>query len=1075
MAYVETANLDGETNLKIRQALPQTAALLEAKDLNRWTATIECEPPNRHLYEFNGNLREQEKAPVALGPDQIFLRGAKLRNTHWAYGAVIYTGHESKFMKNSSPAPLKRSTVDKATNWQILWLFLLLIVLCLISAIASEVWNGRHLPRDWYLGLDELSANNFGYNLLTFIILYNNLIPISLLVTIEVVRFIQAGFISMDLDMYFEETDTPAVARTSNLNEELGQVKYILSDKTGTLTKNVMDFKSCSVAGEVYPLETLELMKVSRLLETRKLKQGNHEHILFMEHFMVLLSSCHTVIPERDATTGNIVYHAASPDERALVRGAAELGYVFTQRTPTTMTVDALGQEQVFEVLHVLEFTSQRKRMSLILRNAEGKIMLYSKGADTVIYERLAPNQQFKSVTLNHLEMFATQGLRTLCCAVAEIDPVFYESWKETYHKASIALHDRENKLDEASNLIERNLTLLGATAIEDKLQDQVPETISALQSADIAVWILTGDKQETAINIGYACKLLTPQMVLIIVNEPSLDTTREMILRHISEFGDALRKLNDCGLIIDGTSLKYALSSDMRRDFLDLCISCRAVICCRVTPMQKAEVVELLTQSTGSVTLAIGDGANDVAMIQKAHVGVGISGQEGMQAVCASDYAIAQFKFLRKLLFVHGSWCYHRMCKLILYSFYKNICLYIIELWYAIWSAWSGQTLFERWCIGLYNVIFTVLPPLALGLFDRICSAETMLKYPGLYKMSQDSETFNVKTFWFWVINSILHSILLFWLPASAMSHDVAWGNGRDGGYLMLGNMVYTYVVVTVCLKAGLEMNCWTVFSHLAIWGSISCWFLFFLFYSALWPVIPVAPDMAQMASITFSSPVFWFGLFLFPFIALLGDLLYKVIHTTLFKSLAEDIRESEIKEDDPGKVLLKATKQRWWHSLLCCGGGSTVHPELPRGSETNNTPHLAPAESAPNRNALSHSHHAPNYGTLHALSRQRHPGDFDDESTPLIGGFRVTQMHVISMPPHQQFLLTETARLLKNVKNVFRRTTPGDLEVELSHGYAFSQEEHGAVSQSEVIRAYDTSIPKPGAHGLPPVLPRF
>lgn len=164
---------------------------------------------------------------------------------------------------------------------------------------------------------------------------------------------------------------------------------------------------------------------------------------------------------------------------------------------------------------------------------------------------------------------------------------------------------------------------------------------------------------------------------------------TRECMARHSADFGEHLRKENNVALIIDGTTLKFALSCDCRSDFLDLCISCKVVICCRVSPMQKAEVVDLVTTNTKSVTLAIGDGANDVAMIQKANVGVGISGAEGLQAACASDYSIAQFRFLKRLLLVHGAWNYSRICKLILYSFYKNVCLYVIELWFAIYSGW--------------------------------------------------------------------------------------------------------------------------------------------------------------------------------------------------------------------------------------------------------------------------------------------------------------------------------------------------------------------------------------------------
>lgn len=258
-------------------------------------------------------------------------------------------------------------------------------------------------------------------------------------------------------------------------------------------------------------------------------------------------------------------------------------------------------------------------------------------------------------------------------------------------------------------------------------------------------------------------------------------------------DLGDNLCKQNDIALIIDGKTLNYTLNCELRTDFIKLCVSCKVVICCRVSPLQKAEVVEYVTKFTKSVTLAIGDGANDVAMIQKAHVGVGISGVEGLQAACASDYSIAQFRFLLRLLLVHGAWNYTRMCKLILYSFYKNICLYVIELWFAIYSGWSGQILFERWSIGLYNVFFTALPPLAMGLFDKACSADIMLKHPGLYKPSQNGELFNVKVFWIWVLNGMLHSAILFWMPLLMAEHDNVWMNGKDGGYLVLGNFVYT------------------------------------------------------------------------------------------------------------------------------------------------------------------------------------------------------------------------------------------------------------------------------------------
>ncbi|XP_056012392.1 probable phospholipid-transporting ATPase IA isoform X3 [Ostrea edulis] len=934
MCYIETSNLDGETNLKIRQGLPQTSKLLTHSDLLDLSGTVECELPNRHLYDFVGNIRPSGRMAIPLGPDQLLLRGAMLRNTKWIFGIVIYTGHDSKLMLNSTSAPLKRSHVEKATNIQILFLFGVLLFLALASTIANKVWTSWHVNKDWYLGYQDSPPSNFGYNFLTFIILYNNLIPISLQVTLEVVKFIQAIFINWDLDMYHAETDTPAMARTSNLNEELGQVKYIFSDKTGTLTRNIMEFKKCSIAGIAYGCGEDEVDGFNDPTLTENLKRS-HVTAPVIREFLTLMSVCHTVVPEKNGVDDAIEYQASSPDEGALVKGAKELGFFFKTRTPDAVTVEVNGQDEVYEILNVLEFTSTRKRMSVVVRTPTGEIKLFCKGADTVIYERLDDKQMYSDITIQHLEEFASLGLRTLCIASANVAEEFYDEWKHTYYKASTSLQNRDKKLEEAAELIERNLTLLGATAIEDKLQEGVPETISSLSKADIKIWVLTGDKQETAINIGYSCQLLTQGMPLLIINEHSLDGTRETLRKHVQDFGDLLCKENDVGLIIDGQTLdyifptheclktpikkmlgrkktlKYGLSCDCRKDFLDLAVSCKAVICCRVSPLQKAEIVDLVKDSVKSITLAIGDGANDVGMIQAAHVGVGISGVEGLQAACASDYAIAQFRFLSKLLLVHGAWSYARLCKLILYSFYKNICLYVIEFWFAIMNGFSGQILFERWSIGFYNVIFTAAPPLAMGLFDRICSSESMMKFPALYKSSQNAELFNTKVFWMWIFNSLFHSILLFWLPVLALQQDIAFSNGQSGGYLFLGNFVYTYVVVTVCLKAGLETSAWTWLTHLAIWGSIASWFLFLLVYSHIYMIVDLAPEMLGM-DLVYGCSIFWMGLLLIPCICLIRDVAWKVYKRTMHKTLKEEVQEKEKLHEDPTPVVIRMTKKR-------------------------------------------------------------------------------------------------------------------------------------------------------------------
>ncbi|XP_030002023.1 probable phospholipid-transporting ATPase IA isoform X7 [Sphaeramia orbicularis] len=965
MCYIETSNLDGETNLKIRQGLQMTADIKDIDSLMRLSGRMECESPNRHLYEFVGNIRLDGHSTVPLGPDQILLRGAQLRNTQWVHGVVVYTGHDTKLMQNSTRPPLKLSNVERITNFQILVLFGCLLAISLVCSIGQTIWKYQYGNDAWYMDLNspDGGAANFGLNFLTFIILFNNLIPISLLVTLEVIKFIQAFFINWDTDMLYEPTNTPAMARTSNLNEELGQVKYIFSDKTGTLTCNVMQFKKCTIAGVAYGHSTHSSDEAGfndpSLLENL---QSNHPTAAVILEFMTMMAICHTAVPER--TDGKITYQAASPDEGALVRAARNLGFVFSGRTPDSVIVEMLGTEERYELLHVLEFTSTRKRMSVIMRTPSGKIRLYCKGADTVIYDRLADSSRYKEITLKHLEQFATEGLRTLCFAVADISESSYQQWQEVHHRACTSLQNRALKLEESYELIEKNLQLLGATAIEDKLQDKVPETIETLMKADIKIWILTGDKQETAINIGHSCKLLTKNMGMLVINEDTLDATRETLSYHCGMLGDALYKENDFALIIDGKTLKYALTFGVRQYFLDLALSCKAVICCRVSPLQKSEVVEMVKKQVKVITLAIGDGANDVGMIQTAHVGVGISGNEGLQAANSSDYSIAQFKYLKNLLLVHGAWNYNRVAKCILYCFYKNIVLYIIEIWFAFVNGFSGQILFERWCIGLYNVIFTALPPLTLGIFERSCRKENMLKYPELYKSSQNAMGFNTKVFWAHCLNGLFHSVILFWFPLKAFQHDTVFGSGQTPDYLLLGNMVYTFVVITVCLKAGLETSSWTMFSHIAIWGSIALWVVFFIIYSSLWPLIPLAPDMSGEASMMFSSGVFWMGLFFIPVTSLVFDVAYKVVKKVCFKTLVDEVQELEALSKDPGAVV-------------------------------------------------------------HGKS------------------------------------LTERAQLLKNV---FKKSTVSlyrsdSMQQNLLHGYAFSQDENGVVSQSEVIRAYDTT----------------
>lgn len=896
LCYIETANLDGETNLKIKQARDETSHLMDPHILVNCKGEISSERPNSSLYTYEGTLNLNGRK-IPLSPDQLLLRGANLKNTNWIQGIVVFTGHETKLMRNATATPIKKTDVERIINLQIVALFGILIFLALVSSLGDVITltvQKKNLDYLYIQGTNKVGL--FFLDILTYWILYSNLVPISLFVTVEVIKYYQASLIASDLDMYYEETDTPTVVRTSSLVEELGQIKYIFSDKTGTLTRNIMDFRTCSIAGRCYIEQIPEDKQASlqdgieigfysfdQMKQDLKSNEGNRGKII--DEFFTLLSACHTVIPEVDDTTGEIKYQAASPDEGALVEGAAMLGYKFHTRKPSSITIDVDGEDRTYELLNICEFNSTRKRMSAIFRCPDGKIRLYVKGADSVIIERLSDDNEYVDATVSHLEELAVDGLRTLCIATRLISEKEYSDWSEIYQKASISLENRSEKLDEAAELIEKELFLLGATAIEDKLQDGVPETIAILQEANIKIWVLTGDRQETAINVGMSCKLLSEDMNLLIINEENKDDTCQNMMEKLNILNSnqlSEDDRNSLALVIDGKSLGFALEHDLEDMFLAIGSVCKAVICCRVSPLQKALVVKLVKRKEKSLLLAIGDGANDVSMIQAAHVGVGINGMEGTQAARSADFAIGQFKYLKRLLLIHGSWSYQRISLAILYSFYKNIALYMCQFWYAFSNGFSGESIVESWTLTLYNVFFLVLPPFVIGIFDQYISANSLLQYPKLYELGQNCYFFNVEIFWSWAVNGFYHSAIIYLAIINIYKYGNVLPYGIVADHWVIGVTLYTVSLLTSLGKAALISSQWTKFTFIAIPGSFVLWLIAFPLYALIAPKVNVSKEYVGIIRYVYGSDVFWLTIIIVPILCLLRDFLWKYYKRT-------------------------------------------------------------------------------------------------------------------------------------------------------------------------------------------------
>lgn len=938
LAYVETSSLDGETNLKIRKTCSAAYRSFDERRPQDFSATITHELPNNRLDSFEGNIAVRgANAPAALFSESIVLRGAALRNTQYLFGVVIFTGMETKLMKNSSKKEHKMSHMDHTTNRQVLFIFCFQMVVCFLCTIGLGVYL-TELPDHWYLDFSvKTAAATVGIGFLTFLILFNNLIPISLYVSMEMVKLFQASLINADQEMYYEVTDTPSLARTSALNEELGEVSYIFSDKTGTLTCNVMEFLkfSCiSADGKdairygsgVTEIARAAAARRGEVLEETKQQGGRGEgskqpgynfaddritdgrwafqpNSRNLEMFLLHLCVCHTVVAEY---SGNVddsraVYQAASPDELCLVQAARELGAVFTDRTERDMEISLQGKVQRYQLLNVIEFDSTRKRMSIVVRSPNNEILLLCKGADSVIYERLrksSDTEQLLTSTLSILTEFAAEGLRTLVLAIAVLDEATYQQWDARYQAALCSPQGRAEKVAAAAEEIERDLTLVGTTAIEDKLQDGVPSTIELLIGAGVRVWVLTGDKQETAINIGFACALLNNTMNLMLFDNETASTIAERI-RDFKRRADADAKSPggaDLGLVIQGGLLITVLEDDaLSQEFLALACMCKSVICCRVSPLQKAQVVLLVKQHVAeSITLAIGDGANDVSMIQSAHVGIGISGLEGQQAARASDYSIAQFKFLQRLLLVHGRWNCRRIARLILYSFYKNITLYLTQMWFCLFNAFTGTSLIDPWALALYNVWFTAFPIMFLAVLDKDILPQRILSidgFPELYEDGMNHRLFNTKVFWKYIVNAIFHSALSFFVPLLSLIST------QRADIMTAGITVYSCVLFVVTGKVSLETLSWTKYNLAIVLLSLGIWYAFLMVYTNLFQWMNLSDFFTWFgaAGHVLTEPLYWLTVLLVLVGALVRDVAWKVYRKNFNQELSHVVQVLE------------------------------------------------------------------------------------------------------------------------------------------------------------------------------------
>uniref|UniRef100_A0A0V0J415 Phospholipid-transporting ATPase n=1 Tax=Schistocephalus solidus TaxID=70667 RepID=A0A0V0J415_SCHSO len=1053
---VTTGNLDGESSVKTRFTLPATQKPFEVllKEFNSpgtlgsllgdvnfpSVAHIVCQNPTDDFGTFEGRLEyatantegngtdNQHSIPLTI--ENIGLRGATLR-TSGVICVAIYTGKDTKLSLNAKCGQKKTSSTKHRFNSILLIFILAMLILTLIFVGIEYGWQNQVSGSGWYLVYGQLTAWKVTQGAFDEAILMNYLIPISMIVIMEIVQFFLALYAVNDITFYDEHLGKHCQVNATNIAEELGQVEFLFSDKTGTLTENKMEFRCFALAEEnhAYSLEEDGLYKISGKPKqysnegvpmgvkefvdvtfessedeneadsfakqaSRHWQRGTErvtEHSEEAELFWKVATLCHSVevkaSSEAEEQKGdNMNYSAASPDELALVRAAAKCGFVYLGRESTTDEWTDLGRETVRvstlsgaaggdgrKLLHfyrggTLEFDSTRRRMSVLVQSAQdGRCFVFSKGAETAILNQRvssgSPPRIHDNVT-RQVNDFASRGLRTLVFAAREVSASLYRTMVDELKRAQgLTGQERIKALEKISAKIESRLSLVGVSGVEDRLQPGVKRCLRSLITAGIQVWVLTGDKEETATKISQTAGLFSRQMTLLRLTqyenvesvaraisdhlkliqmtpelvldqaggnpappgsvttcstvasvpsegETSVSLTRVTRTQCAARWLEKLRSwfqqawttghrkghqqrngTRTIGLVIDGQTLRYATSDILRRNFLKLCLEASTVLCCRLTPFQKAAVVKLVAEGTkdviglkAPVTAAVGDGGNDVAMLLQANVGIGIFGNEGRQAVRAADYAFPLFKHLQRLFLVHGQWNYYRMSFMALLFYHKCIALVAAQIYQLSFSGFSAQPLFDSLLYALYNLTMTSCSICAFGLFERHLSEADLLRHPFLYRLMSQNANYSPWYVVLWCLDglwlgSVCYFISYFVLVGGGVYAEAIFVlTGTSYATLdidLFGTAVFLYLTIAVNFRLFVITRTFTlalIIGNIAF--GVGNFIVTYVYQRMTSPISIFYMNLSYLAH----CPAFWLAMPLSLTLGLLPDLLWRL-----------------------------------------------------------------------------------------------------------------------------------------------------------------------------------------------------
>lgn len=839
--FIRTDQLDGETDWKLRLASPLTQSL-DSRDFTR--LKIVAGKPSKEVNEFVGTVeynphvaRQVTKRSASDSENTVKTSPLTIDNTAWAntvlasnatvLAVVVYTGAQTRQALSTSPSRSKAGLLEYEINnlTKILCALTLTLSVALVAVRGIEGRPGQQ----WYVAVTR------------FLILFSTIVPISLRVNLDMGKSVYARFIERDQDI------PGTVVRTSTIPEELGRIEYLLSDKTGTLTQNEMDLKKIHVGTVSYANEAMDEVRtyIRQGFSSGVTNDATHIASLVtpsstfapssagtsttrtrreigsrVRDLVLALALCHNVTPSTEDHEGQSVttYQASSPDEIAIVRWAESVGLRLLHRDRHTITLQSVDTSRVVvrvKILEVFPFTSAGKRMGIILQFSQGtesnvssvespaEVWFYQKGADTVMTSIVAANDWLDEETAN----MAREGLRTLVVGRRKLSTQQYSDFATKYKHASMSLHDRDSTMARiVKDYLEHNLELLGVTGVEDKLQKDVKSSLELLRNAGIKIWMLTGDKVETARCVAVSAKLVSRTQFIHTITQLSTKSGSSAAVDTLSLLRS---KPETTALLIDGDSLSYFLTYH-RQDFISIAVLLPAVIACRCSPTQKADIATLIRNFTGKKVLCIGDGGNDVSMIQAADVGVGIVGKEGRQASLAADFSITTFHHLTKLLVWHGRNSYKRSAKLAQFVIHRGLIISVCQTFYSIATQLQPHALYRDWLLVGYATVYTMAPVFSLVL-DKDVDEGLANLYPELYKELTTGRSLSYHTFFVWVAVSIYQGGIIQGLSQILVNLDSS----------RMVSVSFTVLVINELIMVAFEIVTWHWIMAVSIVGT--------------------------------------------------------------------------------------------------------------------------------------------------------------------------------------------------------------------------------------------------------------